>query len=376
MTQWFAESFRSEFDKQALQLGRFNLALFGKTGVGKSTLVNAIFGADVAATGVGAPVTQGSHLYLDRRGSLGLIDTRGLEIGKDDKQLIDELSKVIKQMRKRPIDEHIHVAWYCIRGLDRRFEDAEAAFIHKLDKLGIPVILVLTQVPMRDGVHHPDAVELARQIAQRNLPIVGGRAFMTFARRDQFTGQPPYGLMELLQATFRVAPEAVHGALAAAQTIDLAAKARAARTHIGATVAASGTAAASPIPFSDAAVLVPLQLAMMGRISHLYNIRFDRAALLAVASTSAATTLGRSAVANLIKLVPGAGTVAGGVINAGVATAFTYAMGEAWLAVCQRAFNGKLPMLNGVVDSAAVKDLFMAEFTKRMPTARRDPSAP
>lgn len=370
MTQWFTESFRTEFDKQASQLGRFNLALFGKTGVGKSTLVNAVFGAEVAATGVGAPVTLTSHLYLDRRGTLGLVDTRGLEIGKDDKELIDELTKVVKDMRKQRVEDQIHVAWYCVRGLDRRFEDAEAAFIRKLDELSIPVILVMTQVPMRDGFVHPDALELARQIEQRHLPIVDNRVFMTYARRDQFTGQSPYGLMELLQATFLVAPQAVHGALAAAQTIDLAAKARAARTHIAATVAAAGASAASPIPFSAAAILVPLQLGMMGRISQLYNIKFEKAALLAIASTSAATSLGRSAVANLIKFVPGAGTVAGGVINAGVATTFTYAMGEAWLAVCQRANGGKLPMVNGMVDSAAVRDLFMSEFAKRVPTIK------
>ncbi|WP_028708859.1 GTPase family protein [Propionicicella superfundia] len=376
MTQWFTESFRSEFEKQASQLGRFNLALFGKTGVGKSTLVNAVFGADVAATGVGAPVTLTSHLYLDTRGTLGLVDTRGLEIGKDDKELVAELTKVVRDMRKQRLEDQIHVAWYCVRGLDRRFEDAEAAFIRKLDELGIPVILVMTQVPMRDGLFHPDALELARQIEQRNLPIVENRVFMTFARRDQFTGQSPYGLMELLRATFLVAPDAVHGALAAAQTIDMAAKARAARAHIGATVAGAGAAAASPIPFSAAAILVPLQLAMMGRIAQLYNIKFEKAALLAIASTSAATSLGRTTVANLVKLVPGAGTVAGGVINAGVASTFTYAMGEAWLAVCQRASGGKLPMVNGVVDSKAVRDLFMTEFGKRLPSIKRPEDAP
>ncbi|HYI52530.1 MAG TPA: GTPase, partial [Microlunatus sp.] len=45
---WFNESFRSEYDRQNESLGRFNLALFGKTGVGKSTLLNAIFGEEVA----------------------------------------------------------------------------------------------------------------------------------------------------------------------------------------------------------------------------------------------------------------------------------------------------------------------------------------
>jgi uncharacterized protein (DUF697 family) len=109
---------------------------------------------------------------------------------------------------------------------------------------------------------------------------------------------------------------------------------------------------------------------MMGRIAQLYRISFDRAALMAIASTSAATTLGRTAVTNLLKLVPGAGTVAGGVINAAVASGFTMAMGQAWLVVCQTAAGGRLPELNGVVDSRAVKDLFEAEFRKRLPNIR------
>ena len=371
MTQWFTDAFRAEFEKQAVQIGRFNLAIFGKTGVGKSTLINAIFGSSVAPTGIGDPVTLDAHLYLDTRGTLGLVDTRGLEIGRDDGELIKEVTKYVKQMRSKPIEEQIHVAWYCVRGMDRRFEEVEATFVRTLHELSIPVLLVLTQVPMRDGQYHPDAVELARQIEAKHLPIVGGRPFMTYAMRDQFTGQPPYGLMDVLQATFHVVPEAVHGALAAAQTIDLAAKAKQAQRHIGATVAAAGAAAAVPIPFSSAALLVPLQLGMMARIAHLYQLPLTRASMLAVASTTVATTLGRTAAANLLKFLPGAGSIAGGVINASVASGFTMAMGEAWLTVCQRAAGGQLPKLNGMVDTDAVRDLFEAEFRKRMPTIRQ-----
>lgn len=166
----------------------------------------------------------------------------------------------------------MHVAWYCVRGMDWRFEEAEATFIRTLHDNGIPVLLVFTQVPMRDGQYHPDAVELAlRRSRPLNLPIVGGRPFMTYAMRDQFTGQPPYGLMDVLQATFHVVPEAIHGALTAAQTIDLEAK-HVPQRHINATVAGAAGAAAVPIPFSSAALLVPMQLAMMGRIAHLYQV--------------------------------------------------------------------------------------------------------
>src|SRR3954453_16010176 len=110
---WFRDSFRTEYDKKDASLGRFNLAIFGKTGVGKSTLINAIFGAEVARTGIGEPVTRGSHLYLDRVGHLGIIDTQGVEIGRDSKAILSDLNDVIKTSRKLPASEQIHVAWYC-----------------------------------------------------------------------------------------------------------------------------------------------------------------------------------------------------------------------------------------------------------------------
>ncbi|MET0695301.1 MAG: GTPase domain-containing protein, partial [Propionibacteriaceae bacterium] len=193
-TDWFKESFRHEFDKQSAAMGRFNLVIFGKTGVGKSTLVNAIFGEDVARTGIGEPVTRGSHLYLDKVGHLGIIDTQGMEVGKDNKEILSDLNSAIKDMRKMPLSDQIHVAWFCVRGMDRRFEDTEAEFIKRLDELNLPVIVVMTQVPRRwdtapgadprEGQVHPDAIALAEQIQSKRLPIVGGRPFMTYAKAD------------------------------------------------------------------------------------------------------------------------------------------------------------------------------------------------
>ena len=51
--------FGKELAEAYASLGCFNLAIFGKTWAGKSTLLNAIFGAEVAETGVGRPVTKG-----------------------------------------------------------------------------------------------------------------------------------------------------------------------------------------------------------------------------------------------------------------------------------------------------------------------------
>jgi uncharacterized protein (DUF697 family)/predicted GTPase len=374
---WLKDSFRTEFDKQSSALGRFNLAIFGKTGVGKSTLINAIFGEEVARTGIGEPVTKGSHIYLDRIGHLGIIDTQGVEIGRNNKEILADLNEVIKESRKLPPSEHIHVAWYCVRGMDRRFEDTEADFIRRLHELGLPVILVLTQVPRSpDGHFHPDAVMLAEQITARRLPVVGDRVFMTYAKPDEFHGQTSYGLQEVLDATFRVAPDGVHGALIAAQEIDLARKAKEAQRLIGVAVTSAGAAAATPIPFSDATLLVPIQLGMMARIAQLYKIKFDKAALMAIASTTAATQIGRATFTGLLKMVPGAGTVIGGVVGAGVASSFTFAMGEAWLKVCQQVSSGRLRGIDGALDNEQVREAFLDEFRRRVGLRSRSAATP
>ena len=70
-TDWFRESFRTEFDKQTAAIGRFNLAIFGKTGVGKSTLINAIFGEEVARVGIGSLSPAAATSISDKIGHLG-----------------------------------------------------------------------------------------------------------------------------------------------------------------------------------------------------------------------------------------------------------------------------------------------------------------
>ena len=110
----------------------------------------------------------------------------------------------------------------------------------------------------------------------------------------------------------------------------------------------------------------------MARIAQVYKIKFERAALMAIASTTAATQIGRATFTGLMKMIPGAGTVVGGAIGAGVASTFTYAMGQAWLTVCQRAVKGKLGTAGTVVDNDELRAVFMDEFRKRIKLGRKE----
>lgn len=374
--------FEEAYGKALDELGKFNLVLFGKTGVGKSTLVNAIFGAEVAKTGTGRPVTLQTEYYEHPDGYLGIYDSEGIEVGQHGDQILAKFRELIRSKHAGPIEEQIHVIWYCVRAPDLRLEERQEAFIRALAAEGLPVLFVLTQVAVNpDGAVHPKALEFAERIVDRDLPLSPhNRVFFTMAQEDPFAGWPRHGLTELLDATFRAAPAGVAQALTAAQVIDVARKATLARQSIKAAVASAAAAGATPIPFSDALLLVPIQVTLMARIAAIYGLSVKAGTLASAAGAALAaggvTQAGRYVATSLLKFVPGANVAASG-IRASVAGTFTYALGEAWLVVC-----GQLLKLGPAADAMgdeAIKRMFLDQFKRKAKEHRpelEDPAHP
>ena len=101
-----------------------------------------------------------------------------------------------------------------------------------------------------------------------------------------------------------------------------------------------------PIPFSDAALLVPTQVAMIASITTIFGIEVSKGLLTSFVSSTTgsagATILGKTIVANLLKLIPVAGTVAGGAISGSTAGLLTAALGEAYIKVMEKVYKGEL----------------------------------
>lgn len=353
------------------ELGRYNLAVFGKTGTGKSTLINAIFGRQIAATGTGKPVTAGLEYFEHPDGILGVYDSQGFETGEAGDVVLDKLERIVADSRTKPINEQIHAAWYTVRWSDRRFEDAQSQFVRRLADLDVPVIFVLTQVPMKStGEYHHDAVELARYVESLALPLSPeNRVYLTNALTDDFHGTPVHGLEALLDATFATAPEAVQNALSAAQYIDLERKKRRATTIVKAAAGTALATGATPIPFSDAAILIPLQIGMIARISTAYGINTPTSQTASLVGSlmmaSGATTAGRWLVSSLLRVVPG-GNIAGMAISGTVAASLTTAMGYAWMTVCERVLT------TDGLGEADLRELFTQEFQRRLKLGKSD----
>jgi uncharacterized protein (DUF697 family) len=361
--------FTKELSSAFAALGCFNLAVFGATGAGKSTLVNAIFGKDVADTGVGQPVTKGIEYHRRDDGFLGIFDSEGFETGSAGDQILNGLRSVVQSRRSGPIDQQIHAAWYVVRWSDRRFEDAQAAFVKALAEMGLPVIVVMTQVPSKDGEVHPHARELADYITGLHLPIrAGGSPVLTNAMADDFTHAPAFGLDRLLDATYDVVPEAAQAALTAAQRLDMERKKKAVKAIINQAATVASGIGAVPIPFTDAALLVPNQVTMIARISAAYGLPPQRSRAMAIAGslvlTGGATMAGRYAVTNLLKFIPG-GAIAGSAISATVAGSLTRAVGIAWARVCEYALSLPAGQQEAFWNSSAVVDRFRAGLSNK-----------
>ena len=125
----WVEEFQRRFDEERERLGRFNVLICGKTGVGKSTLINSIFGDEVAMTGNGVPVTLKTEYFAHDRLPIGVFDSQGFETGEAGDKILDRLSLEISNRRDQDISEQIHVVWYVVRAADRRFEDSQAHFV-------------------------------------------------------------------------------------------------------------------------------------------------------------------------------------------------------------------------------------------------------
>lgn len=142
-----------------------NLVVMGKTGAGKSTLINAILNEDLAPTGSGQTITKENHLYTkkmlipaaNKSAGIGtysqvsrivnLYDTVGLEIDTNITQrTLQEIRGFIQKAQECEEENDITLVWFCVNWRSSRFEDYEIDLIRSLSiDHEIPFLLVLTQ---------------------------------------------------------------------------------------------------------------------------------------------------------------------------------------------------------------------------------------
>lgn len=114
--------------------------------------------------------------------------------------------------------------------------------------------------------------------------------------------------------------------------------------------AASAAAGAIPIPMSDAIPITAAQIAMVIALGKAFDVTLSEAAAKSLMGVGLTQQVGRTVASGLLKMVPGVGTVVGGVIGASTAAALTEALGWVIADDFYRMSQGKDP--ENIVETA------------------------
>jgi uncharacterized protein (DUF697 family)/GTP-binding protein EngB required for normal cell division len=327
----FSGKFAEEYEKYSAMQRKPSILVVGGTGTGKSTLINLVFKREIAKTGAGRPVTKGIDTYENDH--VILYDSAGYETGEENQRTFNEMIKAFIAGKKENLETAVDLVWYCVSASSARFIGLDASLINALrdeDKKTVAVVITKLDIVSLEGLN------ALRQAIQQDCPKTE-----LFESTTDPNIQRERGLDALWDWSLKNLPESRKASFLAASRRVLKKKEEG-EDFVLQHVAGAALVGMSPIPFSDAPILIANQMGLLARLTFLW----DMPALENLASGSVSgiilSNLGKSLAANLLKLIPGVGTLVGGVINAGVASALTYAFGMAVNELCYRATKAEL----------------------------------
>jgi uncharacterized protein len=340
-----------------------SFVLVGRRGAGKSSLLNALYGQNVAEVGhVKAQTANGKWYTLKHeRGDLALLDTRGLQEGSPPEGAapgVSALDALLLEVRKQSPDVVLFLAKASEldAAIDSDLDSLEAILreIERAHRVKPPVVVVITHcdllepkdVKLHALAHDADTEEkLARVAACERLledrmrarpalqarveSVLGVSSYLSFRADGSVRSDERFRIADLCERLFRALPDRGRGMFVRISQVrglqeELA-------TDITRTIAAlCAGVAVVPIPVADLLPITSLQLSLVTMIGWLSGRALSKKAaaefLTAMGVNVGAAFAFREGARALIKFVfPGAGSAVSGVM----AFAGTMAIGKA-----------------------------------------------
>jgi tRNA U34 5-carboxymethylaminomethyl modifying GTPase MnmE/TrmE len=132
-------------------VSQFNVAILGKTGVGKSSLINYLLGENRRVAGTGKPQTgRGLHKEpIELMGVQGtLFDSWGLEPDKSEEWKAELQKELAVRGIQMPISEWFHTILYCIQASGHRVEPIDVQIIRQFLSDNYRLVVVFTKADL------------------------------------------------------------------------------------------------------------------------------------------------------------------------------------------------------------------------------------
>lgn len=256
-----------------------NVLLIGNSGVGKSTLINAVLGEDAAVTGWGTEgTTKELKIYGDENDPFRVIDTIGFEPSYlKEERAVRAVRKWAKESAKKGNENtQINVIWFCISGTSRKLFDKTIKALVRATSFykSVPVVAVITKsysLPEREENIQLVKKAFSEQRRPINLKGIVPVVALAYKINDEITVQPD-GITELIDATNSLMPEGFREAANDLAVYKLNRKRSFAQSVVGLSVAGGAAVGAIPIPFPDALILTPIETAEVNGLASIYGI--------------------------------------------------------------------------------------------------------
>ncbi|MGC1308337.1 MAG: 50S ribosome-binding GTPase [Phormidesmis sp.] len=331
--------------------------LIGKPQAGKSSIVRGLTGVSDEIVGQGfKPHTQNTERYAYPSEDLPLLiftDTVGLgDIGQETAGLVQELTAELQQTSRcaRLLILTVKVTDFAVDQLRQIAQQLRKSHPNVPCLLAITCLHEIYPDPQDDHPDYPPTGEaLTRAVTALRDAFAGcfdRSVLLDFTREEDGYHPTFYGQVALRDALADLLPEAEANAIY--QLIDDQDAASAqlgslyrdvGRRYISAFAVIAATLAAVPLPFATMPVLTALQVSMVGVLGQLYGQRLTPSQAGGVVSAIAGGFFAQAIGRELIKFIPGFGSV----IAASWAAGYTWALGEGACAYFGDLMGGKKP---------------------------------